>query len=124
MTCATFGAKPKPESGLLLSFRDYVGGAKVRGYSFGLTYEQWRELVLKDCWYCGDKPRDRKRKSRHHQRPCLSIPHNGIDRVNNEVGYEIANVVPCCKPCNLAKRDMTQAEFLDKARRIVALHPL
>jgi len=36
---------------------------------------------------------------------------NGIDRVNNSAGYTNHNTVPCCKTCNLAKRDSTVEEF-------------
>lgn len=37
---------------------------------------------------------------------------NGIDRKDNQLGYEILNVVSCCKICNIAKNDMKICEFL------------
>ena len=36
---------------------------------------------------------------------------NGIDRINNSVGYTEKNSVPCCGTCNVAKGQMTLAEF-------------
>lgn len=36
---------------------------------------------------------------------------NGIDRVNNDLGYINNNVVSCCKTCNLAKSSLTLIEF-------------
>ncbi len=38
--------------------------------------------------------------------------YNGIDRVNNEMGYEPLNVVPCCQECNFAKCKMSKDEFI------------
>lgn len=37
--------------------------------------------------------------------------YNGLDRVNNLLGYELTNVVPCCNICNRAKKDMTYEQF-------------
>jgi hypothetical protein len=45
-------------------------------------------------------------------------PARGIDRRDNSVGYLISNCAPCCKNCNLAKRDMSEAEFLRWVARI------
>ena len=42
-------------------------------------------LSKNDCFYCG-KPGP-----------------NGIDRVDNNKGYELSNCVPCCKHCNYVK---------------------
>ena len=39
--------------------------------------------------------------------------YNGLDRVDNEKGYTIDNVVPCCKHCNYAKRNRSVEEFID-----------
>ena len=44
--------------------------------------------------------------------------YNGIDRVDNEKGYEEGNVVPCCKICNVAKHDMEQKDFIFWARSV------
>jgi hypothetical protein len=41
--------------------------------------------------------------------------HNGIDRLDNALGYTTANSVPCCKPCNQAKNDRSVDEFRDWA---------
>lgn len=49
----------------------------------------------KPCWYCG--------------REIKTI---GLDRANNEIGYKIDNLIPCCATCNKAKRDMTQSGFI------------
>ena len=33
--------------------------------------------------------------------------YNGIDRIDNKLGYIKGNMTPCCKICNHAKHDLT-----------------
>lgn len=75
----------------------YTYNAKKRGLVFDLPREDFHKLLSAPCEYCGAPPN----------------PVGGIDRVDNGRGYIVGNVVPCCKICNLAKRDMSRAEFLD-----------
>jgi hypothetical protein len=44
--------------------------------------------------------------------------YNGVDRVNNGIGYEPDNSVSCCKICNRAKDVMTQEGFLTWVGRV------
>jgi hypothetical protein len=44
--------------------------------------------------------------------------YNGIDRLDSSRGYEMGNVVPCCKQCNWAKNDIPYDEFLDWIKRV------
>ena len=37
--------------------------------------------------------------------------YNGIDRIDNNKGYTIDNIVPCCAKCNYAKGKLTLQEF-------------
>ena len=37
--------------------------------------------------------------------------YNGIDRVDNKIGYTLKNCVTCCKYCNNAKKDNDVDEF-------------
>ncbi len=43
---------------------------------------------------------------------------SGIDRVDNSVGYEVDNCVPCCGVCNRMKRDLTKDQFIDHVHKI------
>jgi len=63
---------------------------------FELEKEAFEKLVFSECYYCGAPPK----------------PVNGIDRVDNRLGYLSGNVVSCCRRCNRAKDDMTVEEFL------------
>lgn len=84
------------------TIRGYAYAAQRRGLTWSLSPERARELLLGVCVYCDAAPE----------------PRNGIDRVNNALGYEEKNVVSCCKYCNYAKRDRSAAEFLAWARRV------
>lgn len=89
-------------------FREYVGSAKQRGYTFNLTVEQFNTLIHGVCYYCGDRP---NKQQKTYTRSGVYIIYNGIDRVNNTVGYEYTNCVSCCTVCNLAKRSMSEQDF-------------
>jgi hypothetical protein len=44
--------------------------------------------------------------------------HNGIDRVDNEIGYVRGNSAPCCTICNRMKRELSYSGFLNHVRKI------
>jgi hypothetical protein len=44
--------------------------------------------------------------------------YNGLDRVDNNRGYEKDNIVPCCETCNKAKLQMSLGEFLNWIKRV------
>lgn len=43
---------------------------------------------------------------------------NGIDRVDNEIGYIYENCVCCCKVCNTMKMNLSVYEFLNHISKI------
>jgi hypothetical protein len=102
----------------------YLGPAHKRGLVFELTLEQFKALTVQNCFYCGEPPAERHVKTGTRPNVRTSTCYaNGVDRVDNSVGYVAKNVVPCCSKCNHAKHTMGQAEFLALARSIAALHP-
>lgn len=84
---------------------------------FTLSIEQFASLSRSDCYYCGAPPAMFVRMGNAKPGEPLA---NGIDRVDNSLGYFLANVVPCCTLCNQMKLTSTQSEFLAHVRRIVA----
>ena len=87
----------------------YKAAAKHKNLSFSLDHFSIRKLVQSACFYCGTEP---YRIWNIVKRAGIeSLACNGIDRVDNERGYEPSNVVPCCPRCNYAKRDMSLQEF-------------
>lgn len=72
--------------------------AKRNGRVFTLTEAEYLDLRSKPCTYCGD-----------------SLPETGLglDRIDNEVGYMLGNVAPCCTVCNTVKANIfTHDEML------------
>lgn len=120
--CSQKGPQPDLDKDIRDTLNQYKKGAVSRGYGFSLSYEQFCELIKKDCWYCGKPPAIRDRK-KQITRAYATVPQNGIDRVDNSKGYSVDNCVPCCSRCNRAKDTMTQAEFLGLIRLIAVRHP-
>lgn len=92
----------------------YKNTAKRRGLPFSLPKEKAISLILSKCHYCGAPPANRFNTKRYFG-GCLYM---GIDRIDNDRGYHEDNVVPCCKTCNLAKRDHSLAEFENWIERV------
>jgi len=88
---------------------EYKKSAKRRKLKWDLTEKQFRELTQKDCYYCGAKPNNIAQNKRLNG----AYIYNGLDRVDNTKGYTIENIVPCCKICNTAKRDLSLKEYQD-----------
>ena len=44
--------------------------------------------------------------------------YNGLDRVNNGLGYVEGNVVPCCETCNTAKQNLDLPAFFEWVQRV------
>src|SRR3990167_138039 len=67
-------------------FSHYKCRAKYRGKLFKISFEDFNTFWQQPCSYCG-----------------ASIATIGLDRMDNQKGYLIGNVTPCCWPCNKKK---------------------
>lgn len=120
----TVGVKRKGEAALRKLYNSYVSGASKRNYSFELSLKEFESYIFKDCQYCGEKP-SRKQFAYHRTVKTKGkssdefIIVNGIDRIDNTLGYSLQNCVPCCKKCNTIKMDMTKVEFLEHINKII-----
>ena len=81
--------------------------ARARDLEWQLTDEQVRCLTKQVCHYCGAKPSQISRGERING----TYIYNGLDRVDNDRGYTIDNVVSCCFKCNRSKGTQTVDEF-------------
>jgi len=86
----------------------YKRHAKRRNLAFDITEQEFIELILQPCHYCGTEPSNNK-KIKNHMNGFL---YSGIDRVDSSMGYNKENCVPCCEKCNRAKLVMSKEEFL------------
>lgn len=85
----------------------YQRNASKRNLEFSLTFEEFKALTAGNCAYCGSNPSTIHRQNRSNG----DYVHNGIDRVNNSIGYVSSNSVTCCRMCNVAKNTHSLAEF-------------
>lgn len=83
-------------------WRQYRGRAQHRQLEWRLTLDQFTTLVHNDCFYCGGSPSNVMRRA---------VVYNGIDRLDNEVGYTPENCVTCCATCNRAKSTLSLTDF-------------
>lgn len=80
----------------------YKGDAKRRNLKWDLSVEDFEKIISKPCYYCGSK----------------NGKYSGVDRIDNSVGYIKGNCVPCCRKCNMMKKDMSKDEFISQCRKI------
>jgi len=82
---------------------------------FALTKEQFKEIILKPCHYCGVE-----NSSVHKPKPTMNgaFISNGIDRLDSRIGYVLENCVPCCTICNMMKNKLLYDDFINQIKRI------
>ncbi len=117
--CLKYSVKISSREAVLRTmFSEYRRVASNAKRSFSLSIEQFRALVESVCFYCGNEP---KLRASHGNKKKLIRWHpvNGIDRVDNHLGYESSNCVPCCVRCNRAKLEMSGREFVLHCQKIV-----
>lgn len=77
--------------------------AKERKYNINLDVNKYQVLIDAGCYYCG-------KSLANENGYCL-------DRVDSSKGYNIQNLVGCCKICNRAKSNMSVYEFIDWVKK-------
>lgn len=65
--------------------------AVKRGLSWSLSKEDFINLISKPCHYCQDS--------------LVNYQQGGLDRIDNSLGYEFDNVLPCCTICNKMRNE-------------------
>lgn len=94
--------------------------AKRRKIDFKLSFDEWLMLVTSNCFYCNGKPANAyKHSGTYYSKTCGEIIYQGIDRIDNSVGYVFDNCAPCCKTCNSMKSNMGLKDFEDHILKIV-----
>ena len=78
----------------------YKRASSRRGYSFELTFDDYKTIIEKPCYLCG------------------TINAVGIDRMDNSIGYTLENSRPCCEMCNRMKWAFGLEEFNQHVKKI------
>lgn len=85
------------------SYATYKSNAIKSKRVWELSKEEFKSIVSATCSYCNDM--DPK-----------GI--NGIDRIDNSIGYTKDNSASCCSMCNYMKKNYSKEQFLDKIQKI------
>ena len=106
------GARPWLSKGPGIASRNnvlyaYKARARRRGWKWTLTLEEAVSLLQGNCHYCGCEPYQYL-KNRDYTGDFV---YTGMDRIDSSKGYEVGNVVSCCKVCNLNKGKMSYTDF-------------
>lgn len=80
--------------------QSYKASAKVRGYDFSLSADDFMKFLLSNCHYCNKSEA------------------MGLDRISSLVGYFSYNVVSCCKTCNFMKGTLEYQDFINQIKAI------
>lgn len=115
-------------------FQHYRASATRRGLSFNLSVLDIMRVASQPCYYCGIEPTRYTRSKNKYTSQAIKdgsiidesyaeskvIYANGLDRVDNQLGYESSNIVSCCEHCNIAKSDYTEQEWNNWLNRLIA----
>lgn len=82
-------------------FMSYRRNAKSINVPFGLDEKFFAENMNRNCFYCNDK-----------------IDGIGIDRIDSNCGYELNNIVICCRRCNWSKNKYGVNDFIDMCKKV------
>lgn len=85
-------------------FNTLKGRSKRKNLTMNLTKDDLIKLIFNNCNYCDGIPNLKYLQNPEH--------YNGLDRVNNNLGYLQENCVPCCAICNRAKSTMKVKDFI------------
>ena len=102
--------KRNPSHDTKCRYKFLLNQAKKRNVEVNLSIEEYSKLLENNCHYC-DK----------------NLPKFGcsLDRIDNNLGYEIKNVVPCCARCNTTRNEnFTYKEMKVLSKTIVKLDQL
>jgi hypothetical protein len=118
ISCGCIKTKKGTERGITKVISGYQKVAKKYNREFLLSKDDFLEICSKNCFYCGSIPsnsmvlRDKTNGNR-------IFKYNGIDRIDNDKGYVKENCVPCCKICNLMKRELSINEWFSQMKKIL-----
>jgi len=93
---------------------NYKRNAKSKGYPWEISDEVAINLFSGKCYYCGTSPGNVCENKNSNG----AFIYNGIDRLQNAIGYIEGNVVSCCTECNFRKGVTDVEDFLSWVQRV------
>jgi len=105
--CSTCNQQKSKDSPIKSLYTNYQRNAGKAYRDFNIEFNNFKQLIHSDCHYCGTPPSQWFKKKESKE----GVMYNGLDRQDNNKGYTLDNVVPCCKFCNFAKKTSELDEF-------------
>lgn len=102
-------------------FKRVKWDAKKAGRSFNLSFDWFVKAIHQPCHYCNrvDINKVNVASKKAGEFLLTDFRYNGLDRVDNSIGYEESNCVPCCVVCNRAKNSMPYDDFMEYVAALV-----
>lgn len=105
------------DKGMIAYISTYRKAARSRKIEFSVSGDEISAAATSNCSYCGIPPSERTTK-RSDGNIVHTVFVNGIDRIDNSLGYIKGNITSCCTTCNTAKMAMSVSEFLSWIKRV------
>lgn len=100
-------------------------------YSDGdISFEKFFDLSQQECFHCGSKVQDSGSNKLRRQVKLINgkkiktdtiacnFQYHGLDRINNDKGHTLDNIVPCCWACNKFRGNRKFFEFIEHINKI------
>lgn len=113
LSCGCSWPLKKGEGAFRRLYDHYKRSALKRKLEFTISRDEFRLLTKQTCRYCGIEPQT----IQTYGHKTGSYIYNGVDRVNNDIGYTLKNCVACCPMCNYAKKTHTEEYFIEWIKR-------
>ena len=83
---------------------------KHKNYKLDITLDKYKSLIKDGCFYCSS---------------TLDKTGVSLDRLNNDNGYTVDNVVPCCGNCNqIRNKHLTHEEMIVAMKAVLQFRML
>lgn len=107
VSCGCWKSLPSNEGAFRALYRATEYNASYRGILWEISEDFFRWITKQPCHYCGEEPYQIYQPRRN----TGGYVFNGVDRVDNEVGYVEGNCVPSCGVCNYMKSATSVGDF-------------
>ena len=113
---------PNAGGGFNSLFNVYAKRAREQNLAFNFSKELFSSMTKCVCHYCGSEPTAEKWANGDTGKRAGIPPYiyNGIDRIDSNKGYEVGNILTCCKVCNYMKLDHSYDFFMGHIEKINA----
>lgn len=76
------------------------------GFYWNISFINYEKIIMNNCFYC--------------EKVTFGIEvGSGLDRIDNNLGYTINNVLPCCGDCNRTRGDRLTVEEMQVAMKSI-----